>query len=112
MPNANKLTTAISGEYNAYCDRCGHKVKASTLVRDGQYPGLMVCERHYDPRHPQDFTRIVEKTDAPAWTQPPAPDKFGGLDIDGNSLNPDTSAYAGTVSTGTFPAGSGVVTKA
>lgn len=110
MPNANKMTTAIPGDYNAYCDRCGYKVKASTLVTDGQDRGLKVCEKHYDPRHPQDFAKVLEKNDAPAWTQPPRPDKFGGLSVGDVALNPDTSTYAGTVSTDNWPDGSGVIT--
>lgn len=43
------------GDYNAICDRCGKKFKASQLTKDWQ--GFMLCSRDWEPRHPQDFVR-------------------------------------------------------
>jgi len=44
-----------SGDNNAICTSCGFKFKASKLKTD-QY-GNIVCNRCYDPRHPQEFVR-------------------------------------------------------
>ena len=43
------------GDYNAICDGCGAKLKASVLRKDWQ--GFMKCRRCWEPRHPQDFVR-------------------------------------------------------
>lgn len=58
----------ILGDYNAVCFECGRKFKASQLVEN--WKGYMVCPKHWEPRHPQDFVGGVPGTDAPAWTQP------------------------------------------
>lgn len=43
------------GDWNAICDGCGAKLKASTLRKDWQ--GFMKCHPCWEPRHPQDFVR-------------------------------------------------------
>lgn len=43
------------GDYNAICDGCASKLKASVLRKDWQ--GFMKCMRCWEPRHPQDFVR-------------------------------------------------------
>lgn len=60
------------GDWNAVCNRCGRKKKASTLrlVWTGEY----VCPEHWERRHPQDFVRTPPDEQTPPWTQPmPAP---------------------------------------
>ena len=53
----------ISGDPWAVCDRCGVKVRFSTTRKDGDKPGLRVCKRCWDPRHPQrDVRSFVENT--------------------------------------------------
>jgi hypothetical protein len=64
----------IEGDHNAACFECGRKRKASELLRHWQ--GYLVCEEHWEPRHPQDFVRGVPDTQAPAWTQPPGEDSL------------------------------------
>ena len=43
------------GDWNAICDGCGAKLKASNLRKDWQ--GFMKCIRCWESRHPQDFVR-------------------------------------------------------
>lgn len=44
------------GDYNALCDVCGFKYKASELKR--RWDGLMVCDQDFETRHPLDFFRV------------------------------------------------------
>jgi hypothetical protein len=62
------------GDYNAICDRCSFKFKASELRRE--WDGLMVCKECWEPRHPQDFVRGVQDAKALPFTRPEAPDVF------------------------------------
>lgn len=63
------------GNWNALCDRCGRKFKASELQRT--WEGLMVCAEDYETRHPSDFLRVqAEKITVP-WARPyPDTDTF------------------------------------
>lgn len=69
-----KNTWFTSGEYNAICDVCGFKYKASELTR--RWDGLMVCKEDYEPRHPQDFIRPIPDQQKLEWTRPEATDTF------------------------------------
>lgn len=55
------------GDWNAVCHECGKKFKASQLKRHWQ--GYYVCEKHWEPRHPQDFVRAVPDVQTPPWVQ-------------------------------------------
>ncbi len=44
------------GDYNAICDSCGRKFKASSLLK--RWDGLFVCKDDYEIRHPQLSLRI------------------------------------------------------
>ncbi len=46
-----------SYEYNALCDTCKQKFKASELRQ--RWDGLMVCKWDWETRHPQDFYRPI-----------------------------------------------------
>ncbi len=56
------------GDYNAICDRCGRKFKASQLRKT--WDGLMVCSRDWEPRHPQDYVKSPNPETVPPWTRP------------------------------------------
>lgn len=43
------------GDYNAICDGCGAKLKATELTKD--WKGFFKCVRCWEPRQPQDFVR-------------------------------------------------------
>ena len=62
------------GDWNAVCFECGHKFKASQLRRHWQ--GYYVCEKHWEPRQPQDFVRAVSDVQTPPWAQPAPADSF------------------------------------
>lgn len=68
MPDADYFAPGL---WNAICDRCGRKFKSSRLR--ATWDGLMVCERDWEPRHPQDFVRAVRDFIAPPWTRPDTP---------------------------------------
>lgn len=64
------------GDWNAICDVCGFKHKASTMRK--RWDGLMVCETDYELRNPQDFLRVRGDTPAVPWTRPEPTDIFVG----------------------------------
>ena len=64
-----------SGNWNALCDSCGRKFKASSLRQ--RWDGLMVCKEDYEVRHPQDFLRVQREQISVPWTRPtPEVDTF------------------------------------
>jgi hypothetical protein len=69
-----KKTIWKSGDYNAVCDRCGFKFKASDLQET--WDGLKVCKKDWEMRHPLDFP-VAQKGPAPLpWTRPEVTDVF------------------------------------
>lgn len=62
------------GDWNAICDICGFRFKASELTKDWQ--GLMVCKQDYEQRHPQDFLRVRPDNPAVPWSRPEGADQF------------------------------------
>ncbi len=61
------------GDYNAICDTCGGKFKASQLRL--QWDGARVCERDWNPKPPLDMpVRIREEPGVP-WSRPWAPNR-------------------------------------
>jgi hypothetical protein len=66
---ANYLKRA---DWNAECDTCGFKFKASQLRKTGdKNKPIYVCKKCYDPYHPQDDLRGVPDNPSVAWTRPP-----------------------------------------
>lgn len=68
-----------SGNYNAICDVCGFKRKASQIVE--RWDGLMVCSTTiksgcWEPRHPQDFIKPIPDQRGLPWTRPQGEDVF------------------------------------
>lgn len=60
------------GDWNAVCYRCARKHKASELKLE--WEGFRVCDKCWEPRHPQDFIKPRVDQQTPPWTQPdPAP---------------------------------------
>ena len=53
---ARNRVTGLGG-YNAICDVCGFKFKASELRR--RWDGAMVDQACFESRHPQDFIRVI-----------------------------------------------------
>lgn len=87
------------GDWNAICDVCGFKFKASQMKK--RWDGLMVCHEDYEPRHPQDLIRVRgDRPDVP-WTRPEGNDVFIGPAC----FLWDKSAYAGLAAAGCAQAG-------
>lgn len=59
----------ILGDWNAICDRCGRKKKASAMRKTWQ--GWYVCGPCWEPRHPQDFAKGIAERPVPPWVRPP-----------------------------------------
>ena len=65
------------GDYNALCDVCGFKYKASELKT--RWDGIKVCSKDFETRHPQDLRRPARPQKPLPWTRPePAADVFIG----------------------------------
>lgn len=64
------------GDWNATCYECGHKFKASTMLKNWQ--GYWVCPPHWEARQTQDFVRSIPDVQTPPWSQPPS-DVFGAM---------------------------------
>lgn len=47
--------TLVEGDWNAVCDVCEFKFKASDLRK--RWDGYMVCKEDYETQHPSDFLR-------------------------------------------------------
>ena len=62
------------GDWNAICDACGRKLKASALRQ--RWDGLKVCDLDWEPRQPQDFVRGVADYQAPPFTRPEQQNQF------------------------------------
>ncbi len=104
---------AILGDWNAICDMCGRRFKASELVKN--WKGLMVCADDWEPRHVLDFFRIPdEKIDVPfARTDPEEVfRKVGSSDVC-NIACAERSICGGfePSENSTFTVGSGTVSK-
>ncbi len=74
----------VSGTWNAICDICGFKFKASELKTD--YRGLKVCPEDLDVRNPQDFVRLRTEKANVDWVRKEATDSFVGDNVDDSSL--------------------------
>jgi len=67
------------GDWNAICDECGKKFKASQLKL--RWDGFMVCQRDWEPRHPQDFVRGVKDTMNTPWSRTNPEVNFGDVSL-------------------------------
>ena len=93
-----RATWFDSGDWNAICDVCGFKFKASQLKK--RWDGLMVCDGDWEQRHPQELIRPIAESPALPWTRPEATDvsigpsysdsyETGQCDTYGSSSIPD-----------------------
>ncbi len=63
------------GEWNAICDSCGRKFKASTMRK--RWDGLFVCEEDFEIKHPQLSMRVqADKQMVPIARPDPVEDTF------------------------------------
>jgi len=70
----------ILGNWNALCDSCGRKFKATDLQK--RWDGLFVCREDWEQRHPQDLLRVQREQISVPWARPyPATDTFVTTDV-------------------------------
>jgi len=90
MPTRTKdQNTLVLGDWNARCDRCGFKFKASDLRKT--WDNLYVCKDDWEERHPQDFLRGVPDNPSVPWTRPDTISDTNTTDISGNSITTDNA---------------------
>lgn len=63
-----------AGDYNAICDICGFRFKASQLKKN--WKNEYVCEADFELRHPQEFIRVRPEKIAVPWSRPEGEDDF------------------------------------
>lgn len=98
MPNADYFAL---GQWNAICDRCGRKFKSSRLRPT--WDGLMVCERDWEPRHPQDFVRAPPPERLPEWVRPDITSSGDVCTTEGRSAVPGSAIPGCSIPGGTLP---------
>lgn len=62
------------GDWEALCDVCGRKYKASKLKQ--RWDGLMCCPQDWEIRQPQDFVRGVPDPQLVPWVRTEPTDQF------------------------------------
>lgn len=63
-----KQTYFKSGDWNAVCDICGFRFKASQLKKN--WKNEMVCDADFELRHPQEFVRVQPEKISVPWARP------------------------------------------
>ena len=63
-----------NGSWNVICDVCGRKFKDNQLQM--RWDNLMVCEKDWETRQPQDFVRGVADIQAPPFVRSEQSDYF------------------------------------
>ena len=62
------------GDHYLICDVCGYKIRHSESRK--RWDGLRVCEKDWEPRHPQDFVRGKRDRQAVRDARPEPADTF------------------------------------
>lgn len=64
-----------AGDWYAICDVCGNRYDASKIKL--RWDGLRVCEKDWEPRHPQDYLVTAPADPVPVpFTRPEPTDQF------------------------------------
>jgi hypothetical protein len=75
----------IHGAWNVICDRCGFKFKNFQCKME--WTGFFVCEKCWEPRHPQEFLRGVTDNQSVPISRPEPTDVFVDTSINPPDLN-------------------------
>ena len=62
------------GRWSAICDVCGFRFHSDRLKK--RWDSLMVCEKDWETRNPQDFIKLHSERITPPWTRPEPTDAF------------------------------------
>lgn len=71
------MTTYKAGNWNAICDVCSFKFKATEMKK--RWDGLMVCEKDFELDHPQKYLRVREDKTSVPWVRSRPADVFVGV---------------------------------
>lgn len=74
-------------DWNALCDRCQRKYKASQLKLE--WTGWYVCKTCWEPRHKQDFLKGKPDNSNVPWTRPDSNANTSVTLVDGSTLSSD-----------------------
>jgi len=66
--------TYVPGDHLAACDVCGFTFYRSELRR--RWDNMLVCDKDFERRHPQDFVRGTRDNQAVLDARPQQPDIF------------------------------------
>ena len=72
------------GDWNAICQVCGFKFKASELKQ--RWDNLRVCSHDYEMRHPMDFLRLTPEKIGVPWVSKEPAGTYVPLPGSGNSV--------------------------
>ena len=61
------------GDWNAICDLCGFKYKASELRK--RWDGFMVCQKDWEPRPPQEYIKGIKEDFSVPFSRPMVTDR-------------------------------------
>ena len=78
------MDTFKSGDWNAICDSCGFKFKASKLRK--RWDGFMVCPADWNIRHPLDMAKAPAPQEPVPWTRPEPANTFVTVDYISESI--------------------------
>lgn len=59
--------TYKAGSWNAICDVCGFKFKATEMQK--RWDGLMVCSKDFEHDHPQKYLKVREDNTSVPWVR-------------------------------------------
>ncbi len=88
-------------DWNAICDVCGNKLKASELRQ--RWDGFMVCMEDWELRNPQDLMKPPPPDRPIPWSRPEAADQF----INVPYIDPNTGTQESTIPSSTANKGQG-----
>ena len=91
----SKPTRYKRGDWNAVCDACGQRYPASALRK--RWDGLMVCNKDWETRHPQEFVKARVDEQTVPWTRPESTDYiYVAIDYD-RIVDPDVFSMKETI---------------
>ena len=81
------------GDWDAICDSCGRKFKASKLKM--RWDGLMTCQQDWEPRQPQDFVRGVPDPQLVPWVRDESTDTYTSTSLNNTTDTIPPSTFNG-----------------
>jgi len=80
------------------CDVCGKKIKASHSRH--RWDGLIVCDKDFEHRHPQDYIKVRQDKITVPFLRPRPEDTFVSVSYQGNTLTCTPMSQSGVAGIG------------